>query len=135
MQLLIQGQIPGQLVAPIGDLHNGAGFGAALLRIDLDHPDLIGTGVQQIPYRWIFGNNPQNRPPSTGTDRNRVGIAAEASTASAVISPRRLSKALNTPDITSTAPSTSNGRSGTAESVPDPLRRSKSTHRSSNDRS
>ena len=60
-------------------------------------------------------------------------MAAEASTASAVISPALLSKALNSPDITSTAPSSSIGFSAPASVALRPTR-SKSTYFSSSDR-
>src|SRR4029079_1542406 len=99
-------------------------------------PNPFGGASNRSRTGGFWENKPsQYRPPSTGTERNRVGIAAEASTASAVISPRPLSKDLYTPDSTSTAPTTNNGHSGAAESAPNRLKRSKSTHRSSNDRS
>jgi hypothetical protein len=48
-------------------------------------------------------------PLPTWTARKSVGIAAEARTMSTVISSRRLLKALNSPDSTSTAPTRSSG--------------------------
>jgi hypothetical protein len=57
-------------------------------------------------------NSPsQYVPPPVRTARNNDGIAADASTASAVIRSRWLEKARKRPESTSTAPSTSSGNS------------------------
>ena len=49
-------------------------------------------------------------PPSPGrTERKRFGMAAEASIVSGVILSRRLLNALNSPESTSTAPTSSMG--------------------------
>ena len=54
VQLLVEREIAGELVAPVGDLHHGARLDSGLLRIDLDHPDLVRFGVQQFADRWIL---------------------------------------------------------------------------------
>ena len=76
----------------------------------------------------FWENRPSQKVPSpTRTARNRLGMAAEARTLSAVIGSRRLLKARKSPDSTSTAPSSSIGADSPARAAS----RSKSTRRSS----
>jgi hypothetical protein len=73
----------------------------------------------------FWENRPSQKVPSpTGTARNRVGMAAEARTMSAVMGSRRLLNARNSPERTSTAPSSSIGPAGRPASRPKSTRRS-----------
>ena len=99
MEFLVERQVAGELVAAVGDLDDAARLVAALGRVDLDDPDLVRSRCRSAPGPAGSGRTarPSTCPPSVRTAGNRLGIAAEASTASAVIWSRRLLKALELP--------------------------------------
>src|SRR5215218_6082691 len=86
-------------------------LGLELLWVYLNHPDLVWSLVGQLPDRGVLREEAVPvGPPSPGrTERKSVGMAAEASMVSEVILSRRLLNVLNSPESTSTAPTSSTG--------------------------
>src|SRR5215212_10280844 len=49
MELLVEGEVAGELVAPVRYLYDRFGLGLELLGVYLDHPDLVRSLVGQLP--------------------------------------------------------------------------------------
>src|SRR5215212_8331110 len=110
-KLLVEGEVARKLVAPIHYLKDRPRLSLELLWVYLNHPDLVWALVGQLPDWGVLREEAiPVGPPSPGrTERKSVGMAAEASMVSEVILSRRLLKALNSPESTSTAPTSSTG--------------------------
>src|SRR3712207_1128233 len=54
VELLVEGEVAGELVAPVGYLEDRPWLGLVLLGVYLDHPDLIRPLVSQLPYRRVL---------------------------------------------------------------------------------
>jgi hypothetical protein len=54
-ELLVQGEVSGELVAAVGDLDHGLRLAVPAPGVDLDHPELVRAGVDQLPDRWVLG--------------------------------------------------------------------------------
>src|SRR5215212_4155875 len=111
MELLVEGEVAGELVTPVRYLDYRPRLGLELLGVYLDHPDLVRPLVGQLPERGVLREEAVPvGPPSPGrTERKRFGMAAEARIVSGVILSWRLLKVLNSPESTSTAPTSSMG--------------------------
>jgi hypothetical protein len=51
----VQRQVARQLVAPVGDLDHGGRLVVAGAGVDLDHPELVRVGVDQLPDGRVLG--------------------------------------------------------------------------------
>jgi hypothetical protein len=77
-ELLVQRQVAGELVAPVGDLDHGPRLAVPAPRVDLDHPELVRAGVDQLPDRRVLGEQavpvgavPDPHGPEQGGDGRR----------------------------------------------------------------
>ena len=54
-ELLVERQVAGQLVAAVGDLGHRRRLAVPAPGVDLDHPELVRPGVDQLPDRRVLG--------------------------------------------------------------------------------
>jgi hypothetical protein len=54
----VQREVAGQLVAPIGDLDHRPRLPVPAPGVDLDHPELVRAGVDQLPDGRVLGEQP-----------------------------------------------------------------------------
>src|SRR3712207_9515169 len=54
VQFLVERQVPGQLVAPIGDGEHAARLAGPGRRIDLDDPQLVRLCIEQLADGWVL---------------------------------------------------------------------------------
>jgi hypothetical protein len=57
-ELLVQGEVSGELVAAVGDLDHGLRLAVPAPGVDLDHPELVRAGVDQLPDGGFWENRP-----------------------------------------------------------------------------
>jgi hypothetical protein len=53
-QLLVEREVAGELVAPIGDVEHRRRLERARRRVHLDHPELVEGAVEKIAHRRIL---------------------------------------------------------------------------------
>src|SRR3712207_8142321 len=75
MELLVEGEVAGELVAPVRYLDYSPGLGLELLGVYLDHPDLVRPLVGQLPDRGVLREEAVPvGPPVARTDRKSTRL-------------------------------------------------------------
>src|SRR3712207_4696931 len=70
MELLVEGEVAGELVAPVRYLEDRPRLGLELLGVYLDNPDLVGPLVGQLPDRGVLREEAVPvGPPVAGANR------------------------------------------------------------------